>query len=182
MLFLLYQLGCTKYEVWMMSGALISSVHYFIETRYWHTLNILGFHGQFVIQAHPAPKISFWVNWVFTQPGYPQLHTCKNNCVFSYFFTPRFFFCNNTFSYCMKPSGMCLHIYSFPLSAFLKYQTRWFYCTLLTFERLNFAKFHFQLSVFPRNTGLGTDIFIKLEYIARSLVKNKINTRLAFVY
>ena len=27
--------------------------------------------------------------------------------------------------------------------------------------------------VFPRNTGLGTDIFIKLEYIARSLVKIK---------
>ena len=36
-----------------------------------------------------------------------------------------------------------------------------------------FAKFHFYLSVFPRNTGLGTDIFIKLEYIARLLVKIK---------
>ena len=35
------------------------------------------------------------------------------------------------------------------------------------------AKFHFHLSVFPRNTGLGTDIFIKLENIARSLVKIK---------
>ena len=33
-LYLLYHLGCTKYEVWMMSGTLISSVHYFIETRY----------------------------------------------------------------------------------------------------------------------------------------------------
>ena len=42
-----------------------------------------------------------------------------------------------------------------------------------TFERVYFAKFHFHLSVFPRNTGLGTDIFIKLEYIARSLVKIK---------
>ena len=31
----------------------------------------------------------------------------------------------------------------------------------------------FILSVFPRNTGLGTDIFIKLEYIARWLVKIK---------
>ena len=40
-------------------------------------------------------------------------------------------------------------------------------------ERVYFAKFHFHLSVFPRNTGLGTDIFIKLEYIARSLVKMK---------
>ena len=50
---------------------------------------------------------------------------------------------------------------------------------LLTFERVYFAKCHFHLSVFPRNTGLGTDIFIKLEYIAS---KNKINTRLAFVY
>ena len=40
-------------------------------------------------------------------------------------------------------------------------------------ERVYFAKFHFHLSVFLRNTGLGTDIFIKLEYIARSLVKIK---------
>ena len=40
-----------------------------------------------------------------------------------------FFFCDYTFSYCMNPSGMCLHIYSLPLSAFLKYQTRGFYCT-----------------------------------------------------
>ena len=45
---------------------------------------------------------------------------------------------------------------------------------LLTFERVYFAKFHFHLSVFPRNTGLGTDIFIKLsQYIAHSLVKIK---------
>ena len=44
---------------------------------------------------------------------------------------------------------------------------------LLTFERVYFAKFHFHLSVFPRNTGLGNNIFIKLEYIARSLVKIK---------
>ena len=44
---------------------------------------------------------------------------------------------------------------------------------LLTFERVYFAKFHFHLSVFPRNTGLGTDIFIKLEYIAHSLEKIK---------
>ena len=41
------------------------------------------------------------------------------------------------------------------------------------FERVYFAKFHFHQSVFPRNTGLGTNIFIKLEYIARSLVKIK---------
>ena len=45
------------------------------------------------------------------------------------FFTPHFFFCNYTFSYCMKPSEMCLHIYSLPSSAFLKYQTSGFYCT-----------------------------------------------------
>ena len=32
--FLFYHLGCTKYEVCMMSGTLISSVHYFIETGY----------------------------------------------------------------------------------------------------------------------------------------------------
>ena len=44
---------------------------------------------------------------------------------------------------------------------------------LLTFKRVYFANFHFHLSVFPRNTGLGNDIFIKLEYIARSLVNIK---------
>ena len=45
---------------------------------------------------------------------------------------------------------------------------------LLTFERVYFAKFHFHLSVFPQNTGLGTDIlFINWSYIARSLVKIK---------
>ena len=43
----------------------------------------------------------------------------------------------------------------------------------LKFEFVYFAKFHFHLSVLPRNTGLGIDIFIKLEYIARSLVKIK---------
>ena len=80
----------------------------------------------------------------------------------------------------MKPSGMCLHIYSLPSSVFLKYQNsqillflKQISSSLLTFERVYFAKFHFHLTVFPRNTGLGTDIFIKLEYIARSLVKIK---------
>ena len=45
------------------------------------------------------------------------------------FFKPCFFFCDYTSSYCMKSSGMCLHIYSLPSSAFLKYQTRKIYCT-----------------------------------------------------
>ena len=46
---------------------------------------------------------------------------------------------------------------------------------LLTFERVHFAKFHFHHSVFPRNTGLGTDIlFINWSDIARSLVKKSI--------
>ena len=44
------------------------------------------------------------------------------------FFTPCFF-CDYTFAYCMKPSGMCLYIYSLPSSAFLKYQNIGFYCT-----------------------------------------------------
>ena len=36
----------------------------------------------------------------------------------------------------MKPSGMCLHIYSLPSSAFLKYQTSGFYCTWSKFHHL----------------------------------------------
>ena len=35
-------------------------------------------------------QISFWVNWVFTQPDYSQLHTCKINSVF--LFLPHVFF------------------------------------------------------------------------------------------
>ena len=100
-----------------------------------------------------------------------------------------FFFCDYRFSYCMKPSGMCLHINSLPSSAFLKYQTSGCYLPeanlipLLTFERVHFAKFHFHHSVFPQNTGLGTDIlFINWSYIACSLLKKNNNTRLAFVY
>ena len=80
----------------------------------------------------------------------------------------------------MEPSGKCLHIYSLPSSAFLKYQTSGFNCTwskshpLLTFELVHFAMFHFHHNVFPRNTGLGTDIlFINWSYIGRSLVKIK---------
>ena len=46
------------------------------------------------------------------------------------------FFCDYTFSYCMKPSGMCLHIYSLPSSVFLKYQTSGFYCTWSKSHRL----------------------------------------------
>ena len=42
---------------------------------------------------------SFWVNWVFTQPGYPQLRTCENNCIFLYFF-------NHIFG----SDYMCFHI------------------------------------------------------------------------
>ena len=45
--------------------------------------------------------------------------------------------------------------------------------TLLTFECVHFAKFHFHHSVFPRNTGLGTNILlIKLELI-RALASKK---------
>ena len=49
---------------------------------------------------------------------------------------------------------------------------------------VHFAKFHFHYSIFPRNTGLGTDIFfIKLElYCGLASKKKKINTQLAFVY
>ena len=46
-----------------------------------------------------------------------------------FIFLRHVFFCDYTISYCMKPSGMCLHIYSLPSSAFLKYQTRGFYCS-----------------------------------------------------
>ena len=45
------------------------------------------------------------------------------------FFMPCFFSVITRFLICMKPSGMHLHTYSLPSSAFLKYQTSRFYCT-----------------------------------------------------
>ena len=94
------------------------------------------------------------------------------------FFYATFFFCDYTFSYCTKPSGMCLHIYSLPSSAFLKYQTRRFYYTwsishpLFDIRACKLCKVSLS-SFFREITGLGTDIFIKLEYIERLLVKIK---------
>ena len=73
----------------------------------------------------------------------------------------------------MKPSVMCLHIYSLPLSV-SKAVPEANLIPLLTFEYVHFAKFHFHHSVFQRNTGLETDIlFINWGYIASSLVKKK---------
>ena len=45
------------------------------------------------------------------------------------FYLRHVFFCDYTYSYCMKPSGMGLHINSLPSFAFLKYQTSVFNST-----------------------------------------------------
>ena len=113
------------------------------------------------------------------QRGDPQLRTCKNNCVFSYFFTPRFFFCNYTFSYCMKSSEMCLFIYSLPSYAFLKYQTSGFYCTwskshpLVDIRACSFCKSFAFITVFFRKFWTGHRYFHKTSNNERSLVKKK---------
>ena len=55
--------------------------------------------------------------------------------------------------------------------------------TLAVGGTLNTNATNFHHIVFQRNSGLGTDIlFTKKSYIGHSLVKTKINTRLAFVY
>ena len=87
-----------------------------------------------------------------------------------------FFFCDYTFSYCMHEAIGNMLTYLFTpivckLADFIVPEAN--LNPLLTFERVYFAKFHFHLSVFPRNTGLGNDIFMKLEYIACLLVKIK---------
>ena len=111
------------------------------------------------------------------------------NCVLAktiaYFhiFTPRFFFCNYTFSYCMKPSEMCLHIYSLPSSAFLKYQTSGFYCTwskshpLVDIRACTLCKSFIFITVFFHKFWTGHRYFHKQltwSYIQRSLVKKSI--------
>ena len=95
------------------------------------------------------------------------------NCVhaktivyFHIFFTPRSFFCDYTFSYCMKPSGMCLHIYSLPLSAILKYQTSGLYCT--------WSKSHPLVDIRACGLGLGTDIHKKELYCTLASKKKSI--------
>ena len=99
------------------------------------------------------------------QCGYPQLRTCKNNCVFSYFF-------NYTFSYCMKPSEMCLHVYLLPSSAFLKYQTSGFILPeanlipLLTFEPVHFAKVSLSSQCFSAKFWTGHRYFHKTGALA----------------
>ena len=120
-------------------------------------------------------QLGIYANWL-SSIAFLQ----KQLCIFI-FFKPHFFFCDYRFSYCMKPSGMCLHIYSLPSSAFLKYQTSGFYLPeanlipLLTFERVHFAKFHFHHSVFSaKYSGLGTDIlFMNWSYKICALANKK---------
>ena len=94
---------------------------------------------------------------------------------------PHFFFCDYTFSYSWKTTGICLHIYSLPSSAFLKYQTSGFFIVpeanlvpLLTFERVHFASFTF-IIVFSAKYWTGHRFFIhKLElYCALTSKKKK---------
>ena len=87
----------------------------------------------------------------------------------------------------MEPLGTCLHIYSLPSSAFLKYQTSGFYCTWSISSHCwhssmyTLQSFTFIIVLLPLNTGLGTDILIvKLELYC--VASKKINTRLAFAY
>ena len=100
-----------------------------------------------------------------------------------------FFFFDYTFSYCMKPSGMCLHVYSLPSSAFLKYQTSGFYCTLIKSHPLvdiracTHCKVSLSSLCFSAKYWIGHQYFFhKLELYCNLASKNKINTRLAFVY
>ena len=75
-------------------------------------------------------QISFWVNWVFTQPDYSQLRTCKIKCLFL-FFSPHFlwlqimsamFFLLN-----VAIGNSPAYIYSLTPFAFLEHQTSVFY-------------------------------------------------------
>ena len=38
----------------------------------------------------PSALDKLLAQWVFTQPGYPQLRTCKNNSVFLFFYVTFF--------------------------------------------------------------------------------------------
>ena len=135
-------------------------------------------------------QISFWVNWVFRQPDYSQLRTCKINCVFL-FFTPRFlwlqimsamFFLLN-----VAIGNLPAYIYSLTPFALLEHQISGFYHTSvanLVFLLIFIARIHitsFTSMFFPLNTWLVINIlFIKLEFYCVHACK-KINTRLHYV-
>ena len=108
---------------------------------------ILGFTNKFSRVGYPSAldkllgQLGTYATWLFSI-AYLQ----KQLCIFILFYATFFssVITDYTFSYCMKPSGMCLHIYSLPSSVFLKYQTSGVHCTflipLLTFERVHIAK------------------------------------------
>ena len=100
------------------------------------------------------------------------------------FFTPHFFLWLHIFLL-HEAIGNVLAYLFIPIVCLSKVSNSRIFLYLVDIRACKLCKVSlssFFLRVFPRNTGLGTNIFIKLEYIARSLVKNKINTRLAFVY
>ena len=86
----------------------------------------------------------------------------------------------------MKPSGICLHIYSLPWSAFLKYQTRRFYCSwskshpLVDIRACILCKVSLSSKCFSAKYWTGHWYFHKTGVYCALASENKINTRLAF--
>ena len=100
----------------------------------------------------PELQISVWVNWVFTESDYPQLRTCKFNCVFL-FFTPHFLWLQimSTMFFVLKVDirNLTAYIYSLTLFAFLELQsiklTSGFYYTSEA-NLVPYSQFHTEFS------------------------------------
>ena len=134
-----------------------------------------------------ARCISFWVNWVFTQPDYPQLRTCKNNCVFFIFFTPHFFSVITHLFLLNEAIGNAPAYLLTPIVAFLEYQTSGFYYTWSKSRPLvDIYRWHTLCKVthsycFPRILDwVPIFLLIKLELYLHALVKNHYPTGICY--
>ena len=104
------------------------------------------------------------------------------------FFTPHFLFLWLHLFLLHEAIGNVLAIYSLPSSAFLKYQTREFYCTwskshpFVDIRACILCKVSLSSECFSAKYWTGQRYFHKIGVYCVLASKNKINTRLAFVY
>ena len=117
--------------------------------------------------------MSFWVNWVFTQPGYPQLRTCKNNCVFLLHLYATFF-AAVTNVFVSNEAITNAPTYLLSSSAFLSIKLVDFCCTWSKSHRLVDISCSQPQYYFPQKYLTGADIlFIKLELYSALASKKK---------
>ena len=109
------------------------------------------------------------------------MHTCKNNCIFSYIFYATFFSVITRFLIAWSHrecACIFIHSHRLPFSSikladFIVPEAN--LIPLLTFEPAHFAKFHFHHSVFPRILDLARYFIHKTVELYYALANKKIS-------